>query len=125
MGTNFYYNGDSSVDEDSLRRHIGKRSGAGLFCRDCEVTFCQDGTQRLHFSQLQHKVCPNCGGEGTYATSFTWTLGRHLRDLQDLRGYEVPVVVDEYGDEYTAEEFLAIIEGIPRLLHFQLAMRFS
>jgi hypothetical protein len=126
VGTNFYLNGPDP-DEDSPKVHIGKRSYAGAYCWDCGISFAVNGTQQVHFANSAHDYtrCPECGGEGGGASSFTWTKMAHLRDLQDLRGYNAPVVVDEYGTTYTADEFLdEELSGVPACMNFQLAGRF-
>lgn len=74
MGTNFYWidstfkneDEDDELDvfEDEYRRHIGKRSAAGLYCWDCKVTLCPGGEERIHYGDGTahwHKTCPKCG----------------------------------------------------------------
>ena len=41
MGTNFY---------TLSGKHIGKRSAAGMFCWDCNVTLCKKGKSEVHSS---------------------------------------------------------------------------
>lgn len=50
MSTNFYWKTlpkefkGKDNSEESPYIHIGKRSGAGLYCKDCGVTLCTRGT---------------------------------------------------------------------------------
>ena len=71
--------------------------------------------------------------------SFTWTLMKHKWRIEDLRDEEDPVlyeggittpinqrkriIVNEYGDEYTASEFIQLLEECP--IEFQDAEEFS
>ena len=52
MGTNFYL---------LSGEHIGKRSAAGLYCWDCNITFCMDGPEGVHIDSRWYKKCPKCG----------------------------------------------------------------
>ena len=121
--------------DDDIHVHIGKRSAAGAYCWDCGTTLCEMGTRSVHLSdQRCFENCPSCGNERdssgvtssafielgftkpnelkrtgvTSCSSFTWTLMWHKRQLEDMMlfGNTEKVVVDEYGHEYTAEEFL-------------------
>lgn len=69
MGTNFYIVGHQ--DDDSPKWHIGKRSAAGLFCWDCNVTLCKAGNAGIHVGENSlnmsenprrrwHSACPIC-----------------------------------------------------------------
>ena len=59
MGTNFYF--DEPRNEDT---HIGKRSAAGLFCWDCEITLCMGGPNAVHEDTHEwFDRCPMCGKE--------------------------------------------------------------
>lgn len=58
MGTNFYLN----AKEDEGGIHIGKRSGAGPYCWDCNETLCKGGKKWIHYSQYEwFDKCPKCG----------------------------------------------------------------
>ena len=60
MGTNFYIRGHRYDDDPHY--HIGKRSAAGLFCWDCNVTLCKGGLEMIHKGRHEwHKNCPVCG----------------------------------------------------------------
>lgn len=68
MGTNFYINGQEWLDgvRDDPTVHIGKRSAAGLYCFDCGVTLCKDGTRGVHLGRSEwHDKCPKCGKSRT------------------------------------------------------------
>jgi hypothetical protein len=75
MGTNFYWvkpaqrcpHCDKKIGEDGRGAHIGKRSAAGWYCWDCDVTLCLSGKDRIHSSFSSRsssnwsETCPNCG----------------------------------------------------------------
>lgn len=49
-------------DEDDPKYHLGKRSGAGLYCWDCRVTLCSEGEESIHSgSNTFLSACPKCG----------------------------------------------------------------
>lgn len=107
MGTN-YYSADGT--------HIGKRSGAGLYCYNCKCTLCEGGEKDIHRGQslfLDH--CPVCGRDHTSSsiravTSFTWACEQS--DLLRKR-----VIVDEYGDKTSMLSFLEnVVDKCP--IHF-------
>ena len=132
MGTNFYWikkqdwmNEYESckelpktfdLDNDEINHcnafiHIGKRSSAGHYCAKCGTTYCQGGEREIHMGgYIWDDVCPACGSNDhkTFICSFTWTMRRHEWEIRKLiaDGNEEKVIQDEYGDEYTAEEFL-------------------
>lgn len=135
MGCNFYWKDVEADSNEDLLRHIGKRSAAGQYCWDCGITLVARDSRDVHFSSGQcFDECPNCGAtlEGdltrstaavelgfaeptevprkgiTSASSFVWTMMRHKWYLQALvaMGDEEKRVIDEYGSEYTAAEFL-------------------
>jgi hypothetical protein len=70
MGTNFYIAGHAH--DDSPKWHIGKRSAAGLFCWDCNITLCKFGNEGIHrgngtpsmvdldHARRWHARCPLC-----------------------------------------------------------------
>lgn len=125
MSTNFYWKTlpkefkgkDSS--EESPYIHIGKRSGAGLYCKDCGVTLCTRGTSMVHNSFVKwHDTCPSCGKLVTEGIcSFTWTMMKHKQIIEDFLHSEKldvkndKLIVDEYDKEYTLSEFMAEIDS--------------
>jgi Zn finger protein HypA/HybF involved in hydrogenase expression len=59
MGTNFFVNNDA---EENEQIHIGRRSAAGLYCWDCNITLCASGDEGIHYSKNRwHVKCPKCG----------------------------------------------------------------
>ena len=64
MGTNFYIRGNTHDNDPEF--HIGKRSAAGLYCFDCEVTLCKKGNDKIHYTPpgdrtlWWHDRCPSC-----------------------------------------------------------------
>jgi len=71
----------------------------------------------LGFSKTmpQQGITPCC--------SFTWTLMKHRRKLLELLKFKKKVVVSEYGDQYTAKEFLKLTDDCP--IQFQSPCQFS
>ena len=65
MGTNFYWT-DAVRDaiDDYTDGHIGKRSAAGAYCWDCDLTLCASGTDAIHHGRGApgefHEACPHC-----------------------------------------------------------------
>lgn len=82
MGTNYYWRvpdltlptGERApLDRDDPIIHIGKRSSAGLYCWDCDLTLCKAGMAGIHHSDIRpgesyaderkrrwHERCPTC-----------------------------------------------------------------
>ena len=129
MGTNFYwrkipqefqkyqnnvYEVVSCYDaRDSVLKHIGKRSGAGLYCYDCGTTLHRLGTDYVHSGEGDwYPKCPICGREGSPMCTFRWTFMKHKWLVQKLanEGCTEKLIIDEYGDEYTPLEFLGEVE---------------
>ncbi len=56
--------------------------------------------------------------------SFTWTIKKHLWKIQNLcdNVNKEKVIINEYQDEFTAEEFLEILKGCP--IQYQYPMEF-
>lgn len=130
MGTNFY-----KMDGT----HIGKRSAAGMYCFDCNVTLCARGPNAVHEGRSNwHDQCPECGkkyipdkleessaglelgfnknpinaNEGVKScSSFTWAISK-----QDFYRSWVRKVKDEYGRVYTKKEFIKMLDSYP--LHY-------
>lgn len=90
MGTNFYF-----VAEDGLfeRVHIGKRSAAGYYCWDCDLTLHKDGFREypdpnvsfwndnrkgVHFNQNWSDHCTYCGKQKEEENDWDDSVGREL-----------------------------------------------
>ena len=140
-------------NNSNIQVHIGKRSAAGAYCYDCGTTLCKGGTRDIHFSDRAEwfTACPGCGKErqkedwSTSAVgvelgfadrlpeqtgvrsccSFTWTLLKHKTALEVLAKYipEEKVVINEYGDTFTAGEFLTMVQQCP--VQYQSPYEFS
>ena len=153
MGTNFYWiiptaqtlavrlptgqELEIEVERDDPRIHIGKRSAAGLFCWDCNLTLCRGGIGHLHKGRGEwYEQCPQCNGEpvneglsaGPAAlelgfaqprasrptgvrgcSSFSWA-----QDAAAVRGIceqrlEDELIEDEYGRRLTGNQFLGML----------------
>lgn len=127
-----------SVDGMDPRIHIGKRSAAGLYCWDCGVSLCKGGEAGIHYSKHDwYDACPKCGKTRTPSdriagpvavelgfakpaqqrpsgvegcASFSWAQDpERVRAICAARPSEA-LVVNEYGDESTGAEFLAMLE---------------
>ena len=127
MGTNFYWKeipkefeqykanvkrcsvyGFDNNNENVLK-HIGKRSGAGLYCYECGTTLNKLGTDHLHDCESEwYERCPICGREGSPLCTFCWTFMKHKWLIEKLahEGCKEKCIVDEYGDSYSPIEFL-------------------
>lgn len=133
MGTNFYWKriprefekyksnvekisvyGGFEKNNENVLKHIGKRSSAGMYCYECGTTLNKYGTDHLHDYEYSewYEVCPICGKEGTPICSFRWTIMLHkwLIDLYVKKGRTTKMIVDEYGEEYTPQEFLQAVK---------------
>ena len=49
MGTNFYY---WNLQQEE-NKHIGKRSAAGMYCFDCNVSLCKEGAEHVHYTYIE------------------------------------------------------------------------
>jgi len=87
MGTNYYIkgydktqsDGEPVYDDCDPAVHIGKRSAAGTYCFDCDVTLCKGGKRNVHQGVREwHKVCPKCGKAPAIETLSTSTAGIEL-----------------------------------------------
>lgn len=140
MGTNFYWRldtGESLLEPRSQDVHIGKRSAAGPYCWDCDVTLIEGGNEAIHMSgSTSYDRCPRCGAlpqqqfldhssagvelgfamprterpVGVCSTSsFSWAEDpEHVGALCEKYANE-PVVEDEYGELYTGRAFLDML----------------
>lgn len=144
MGTNFYWkripkefekyksNAEKIAvygfdkNNENVLKHIGKRSAAGLYCHNCGTTLNKHGTDHLHDCEYSewYKVCPICGKEGTPIYSFRWTIMLHkwLIELYAKKGCITNMIVDEYGREYTPQEFL---QSVKTPIEYQACCEFS
>ncbi len=130
MGTNFYVKGHRGNDDPKF--HIGKRSAAGLYCWDCGVSLCKGGASRVHYGDGDDffDKCPKCGKSPEKENLSTSSVGRELgfntekpAKKAGVKGcssftFARPIgriknIVDEYGTEYTLEEFRAVLEECP------------
>lgn len=132
MGTNFYWKSipkefekyKANVERHSVYgfdnnnenvlKHIGKRSGAGLYCYECGTTLNKFGTDHLHDCEYSewYERCPICGREGSSICTFRWTFMKHKWLIEKLagEGCRQYLIVDENDEEYTPLEFLQAVE---------------
>lgn len=88
MGTNFYFNTGKKTRYDDYANHIGKRSAAGLYCWDCDITLCKKGDAYIHNAPSAstmvysdtgwHTRCPKCLSEPIKESLASNTAGREL-----------------------------------------------
>lgn len=146
MGTNFYWRdalADDDRDPDDLRVHIGKRSGAGFYCWDCDETLHMHGIAGVHTGKSAwFDACPSCGKRKdapeparvnerpptgvAKCCSFTWAASpRRVRRLCAAHPDRL-LVVDESGVELTGRQFLHMLElTCPIEIHDSIGTRFS
>jgi len=128
VGTNFYVEGTG--------QHIGKRSAAGSYCWDCNVTLCVEGEAGIHTGKSAwFKHCPKCGKLETKEDMETSAAGRELgfnrnrpkrktgiRSCSSFTWAVLPCqnrldidagVIDEYDRYLTKEEFESVLEECP------------
>ena len=134
MGTNFYLTRYYYKYNDEYQGHIGKRSAAGLYCWDCNITLCMSGNNGIHYSHSGFfDKCPKCGQAPSDeklqesssgmelgfvnkhkivekkgvrgCSSFTWA-----KHPDEVKKSKVRYVYDEYGERFTKKEFLNMIE---------------
>lgn len=133
MGTNFYW--DGMGDE----QHIGKRSAAGRWCWDCDVTLKVGGRKQVHLGGDWLDECPLCArpfvpsdvawsgpvgvelgfsepqvarptGVGT-CSSFTWAQHPEHVATRCEEHADEEVIVDEYGRRLTGRAFLDMLRS--------------
>jgi len=147
MGTNFYW---INRQTDKPKDHIGKRSAAGLYCWDCQTTLCQYGSSQIHSGNSPwYNSCPICGKTKENETlennttgrelgfnkntpqkktgvktccSFTWTYMKHLEEINKYLGSAEKIIMDEYGTEFTAGDFIDVLDECP--IQFTLPSEF-
>jgi len=76
MGTNFYLRGHGHTDDPQY--HIGKRSTAGQYCWDCDITLCRKGNSGIHGESSWHDACPKCGKKPREESLSEGAVGREL-----------------------------------------------
>lgn len=121
------------------RHHLGKRSAAGYFCASCHVPLVQNGDKNLvhlgKYPQLEN--CPVCGKKrppfnfnsssgaielgfkkpkkgrqtrGIHSCcSFSWAQEKIMVQAICEQWKDQKVIEDEYGDEFTGQEFMEMI----------------
>lgn len=161
MGTNFYLKFlERPSDDMDPTYHVGKRSAAGLFCWDCQITMCKAGPDKVHYYEHNkgwHDQCPKCGKSSEKedlnnssagrelgfnknlptkkagvksCSSFSWCihpdqLEQRIKEVEAkeipplekyFTGISIPVIEDEYGRDFTLEQFKQVLEECPPLL---------
>jgi predicted nucleic acid-binding Zn ribbon protein len=135
MGTN-YYKGDV---------HLGKRSAAGFYCFECEITLCKDGRDKVHNNSAWHEQCPVCGAKPEKEDFGSSSVGRELgfnknkqkktnvRSCASFRWAIEPAMIktitgtirNEYGDKFTEKQFKAVVNDCPIQYFDTIGQEFS
>ena len=135
MGTNYYVRWWKTNDSMNPKYHIGKKAAAGLYCWDCGVTLCKWGEMGVHLGDSNwFKSCPKCGGKPIKEGLSDGSAGRELGFNKTPYGRKTGVascssftwcmppeeflkknvkIWNEYGDTFTKDEFLKILEECP------------
>lgn len=112
MSTNFYV---KTAEGDII--HVGKRSGAGLYCHKCGVTTCEGGESAIHYGRNAFsQVCPECGiaAHVSSTCSFTWAMAPHK--LESILYFDGKgCVSDEYGELFSLLRFYDILRNDCRI----------
>jgi hypothetical protein len=167
MGTNFYWkhSGNTTLDtpmgpveleieRDDPRLHLGKRSAAGLYCWDCDVTLCEGGKREVHMGRCgYHDACPSCGNKPAtepvsmssagvelgFADALRLRRPRGVRSCASFSWAQHPnpvraacvdqpndmIIEDEYGREYTGQQMLDLLVLCPLQFEHSIGERFS
>ncbi len=129
---------DLSFFTDEYKSHIGKRSAAGYYCWDCKTTLKIGGEEKVHYDGEWYDECPKCGASKNEETLQESSAGRELgfnksntsehRGVCTVSSFNWAIDPDslddvlsektynEYGDEFTKEEFKELINDCP--MHF-------
>jgi hypothetical protein len=119
MGTNFYWlerfeeNADWESKSD-FQVHIGKRIFMGLYCSECGILKCKNSVAHSNCRKYFFgEECPNCNNKfNDHALKFTWTMLSHKSRILSMIQDKKKVIVDEYGDKFSAKEFMKEIEKV-------------
>lgn len=127
MGTNFY------IDKKQTK-HIGKRSSAGFYCWDCDITLCKQGNDGIHHEESRwYKTCPKCGKEPEIEKLTKNSTGRELgfnktkpnrkKGVKSCSSFrwaiypnklkKIKKVYNEYGDKLSIKEFNKMLSECP------------
>jgi hypothetical protein len=163
MGTNFYYAEDLEKynermdaksdplqeNYDEYEGHIGKRSAAGPYCWNCNITLCKQGEEEIHSGKGEfYNTCPICGSAkqkenmsnsaagrelgfangapkiktgNASCSSFTWAMKPSHFD----RLNPGTIFYDEYRRKYFREEMLDMLSECPVQFYNMIGKEFS
>lgn len=140
MGTNFYV--DNHNQSSNPKWHIGKRSAAGWYCWDCDITLCKDGEENIHGNSEWCHECPKCGAKKQDESFTEGAAGRELgfnkEQYKQKTGVascssftwarklgKVQKIEDEYGTKFTRKEFEEMLLECPVQYFDSLGREFS
>jgi len=136
MGCNFYtMNGV----------HIGKRSAAGKYCFNCDITLCKDGVEKIHYCESKwYEKCPLCGMSPEKESLKESSVGRELgfnkipqitigvRSCSSFTWSKNPEILknkrkikNEYGDIYDIKVFKKMLQSYPIHYYHSIGVEFS
>lgn len=105
MGTNFYLIDNqlmTNITCDNMDPiwHIGKRSAAGMYCWDCNITLHKNGVNAIHKSSHEYnwyKSCPQCNKNkgGLYESNLSNTIAALSERYLDLGQEELKPITKE------------------------------
>jgi len=146
--------GQDKTNEIEKMIHIGKRSAAGRYCWDCKKTLCKSGEEFIHYSNNYfnwYNECPTCGKKAIGETldisaagrelgfnkskphekhgvqscsSFSWAIRKNIIESWFATDNSLKIY-DEYGEEYTWEEFEEMLTECPINYYNLLGQEFS
>ncbi len=124
-------------DQEEYRNHIGKRSAAGLYCWDCNLTLCAGGNDKIHYGNTDwYKSCQSCKKKlkvkeehnsvmielgfasskpekpkgVNSCSSFSWAKEPEEIFKICKENHDKKIIVDEYGSLSTCQEFMDMLE---------------
>ena len=134
MATNFYF----ISEDETIDRHIGKRSAAGYFCWDCGISLNASGNHMVHCGGRLLKSCAICGKKPQKESLGNSSAGRELGfnkkrpkrkdgvesccsfsfamspgSFADIKTAPNMHIEDEYGRRYSMSEFSDVLSECP------------
>lgn len=84
--------------------HVGKISGAGPFCYNCDITMHKHGDSGIHLNRHKNEwnsKCPRCKSKEYIAPTLSFTWAMKVEEVKETAN----LFVDEYSGEHTIPEF--------------------
>jgi hypothetical protein len=111
MATKFYFMADGKE-----YKYIGQRAGAGYYCWDCGLSLAAGGHDCVHQHNSHYlDKCAVCGIKPKTGidscSSFSWAISPG--SFSDTNSAINTKIEDEYGREYSTEEFSDVLSKCP------------